>query len=83
MCSNPNRAILALAFALCVTVVSLGQPQEAAGTLGPFTGEPRFLAPFSANAVTKVVQRTPQGRRDDRTMVAAYYRDSFGRVRVE
>jgi len=83
MCSNLGRTILALAFALCVTTVSLGQPQEPAGTLGPITGEPRFFAPFSANAITKVVQRTREGGRFERIVEAKYYRDSFGRVRVE
>jgi len=84
MCLDLRLAILALTIALCVTTVSLGQPQEPAGTsVGPFTTEPRFSAPFSANAVTTVVQRTPEGGRFARKVVAAYYRDSFGRVRVE
>ena len=77
-----RRAIL-LTFALCVTTVSLGQSREPLeSSLGPLSAEPRFFAPFSAKAVTRVVQRT-QGRRMDRTTVSTYYRDSFGRVRVE
>jgi hypothetical protein len=84
MCLDLRRAILALTIALCATTVSLGQPQEPAGTSGgPFTAEPRFFAPFSANVVTTVVQRTPEGGRLARKVVARYYRDSFGRVRVE
>lgn len=84
MCLDLRPAILALAIALCMTTVSLGQLQEPTGTsVGPFTVEPRFSAPFSATVVTTVVQRTPQGGRVARKVVARYYRDSFGRVRVD
>jgi hypothetical protein len=84
MCLDLRRAILALTIALCATTVSLGQSQEPAGTsVGPFTVEPRFSAPFSANVVTTVVQRTTEGGRVARKVVARYFRDSFARVRVE
>jgi hypothetical protein len=52
-------------------------------SVGPFTAEPRFSAPFSATVTTTVVQRTPEGGRLARKVVAKYCRDSFGRVRVE
>ena len=81
MCLDLRRAILALTIALCATT---GQAQEPTGTSGgPFTAEPRFSAPFSASVVTTVVQRTPEGGRLARKVVARYCRDSFGRVRVE
>lgn len=84
MCLDLRHAILALTIAVCVTTVSLGQPPEPAGpSLGPFTAEPRFSTPFSANAVTIVVQRTAEGGRVARKVMARYYRDSFGRVRVD
>lgn len=84
MCLDLRHAILALTIALCATTVSLGRSQEPTGTSeGPFTAEPRFSAPFSANAVTTVVQRTAGGGRVARKVVARYFRDSFGRVRVE
>jgi hypothetical protein len=81
---NLGRVILIQTAALCVLAVSLGRAQEPAGTsAGPSTAEPRFSAPFSATVVTTVVQRTPDGGRVARKMVAKYYRDSFGRERVE
>lgn len=84
MCLDLRPAILALTIALCVTTVAVGQAQEPTGaSVGPFTAEPRFSAPFSANVVTTVVQRTPEGGRVARKVAARYYRDSFGRVRVE
>ena len=84
MCLDLRPAILALTIALCATTVSVGQAQEPTGTsVGPFTGEPRFSAPFSASVVTTVVQRTPEGGRLARKVAAKYYRDSFGRVRVD
>ena len=82
MCVNPGRAILALAFALCLPTVSRGQVQEPTA-FGPLSGEPRFFAPFSAKAVTRVVQRTRDGAHFERKVVAAYYRDSSGRVSVD
>src|SRR5262245_5647043 len=84
MCLNLGRAILALTFALCVATVCLGHAQQPAGTsLGPLSGEPRFFAPFSADAITNILQRTRDGGRFARRVVMRYYRDSFGRVRVE
>jgi hypothetical protein len=74
---NPDRAILALAFALCLPTLGLGQAQEPTG-LGPLSGEPRFFAAFSAKAVTRVVQHSRDGGRFERKVVAAYYRDSSG-----
>ena len=84
MCIRRACAILAPTFVLCVTTVSLAQSPEPSGTsAGPFSAEPRFFAPFSANAVTTIVQRTPGGGRLSRKLTAAFYRDSLGRVRVE
>jgi hypothetical protein len=84
MCATSGRAILALTFALCATAVSIGRAQEPAGTnLGPLSSDPRFFLPFSATAVTTVVQRTPGGGRFSRKVTGVYYRDSSGRVRVE
>src|SRR5262245_21930612 len=75
------RVTLALILALCVRTASFAQSPEPASA-GPFSAEPRFFAPFSATAVTRVVQRTQSGR-FERTVTTTYYRDSFGRVRVE
>lgn len=85
MCLHLGRAVSAVTFALSVTTtVAIAQSREPAeATVGPFSGEPRFFAPFSADAVTRVVQRTPEGGRFERISMAKYYRDSFGRVRVE
>jgi len=77
-----GRTVL-LICALFVTTGSFSQSQEPARpSVGPLSAEPRFFAPFSAKVITKAVQRTP-ARSLSRTATAAYYRDSFGRVRVE
>ncbi len=81
----------ALALGLCGAMFGLAPPLIAShaqpfaeGTsVGLFASEPRFFAPFSAKAVTKVVQHTVGVGRLERIFTAKYYRDAFGRVRVE
>ena len=82
MSVNLGRASLALTFAVCLPTVTLGQAPDAT-VPGPFSGEPRFFAAFSAKAVTRVVQRTDGGASVARKVVTAHYRDSSGRVRVD
>lgn len=50
---------------------------------GPFTRGPVYEAPFSAEAVTTVNLRFPDGRRLAQRTTARYFRDGNGRVRVE
>jgi hypothetical protein len=84
MCLNLGRSIPVFALTLCVTTVFLGHAQQSAGlSVGPLSGEPRFFAPFAADAITNIVQRRRDGGRAARRVVMKYYRDSFGRVRVE
>ena len=82
MRSHLGRVILLTVILGSMSVsVSLSQePLRSSG--GPLSADPRFFAPFSAKAITSVVQTT-LGRPMNRTSVAAFYRDSFGRVRVE
>jgi hypothetical protein len=82
MCVHSGRAILALMLAVCLPTVALAQTPEPTA-LGPLSGEPRFFAAFSAKAVTRVVQRTNGNAHIARKVVATYYRDSSGRVRVD
>ncbi len=51
---------------------------------GPLSGPMPFLnAPFSAEAVTTVRQKPRSGTPLEQSTTARYYRDSFGRVRIE
>ena len=50
---------------------------------GPFSDVPVLNAPFSADAITTVRDRLPDGSVQEHIVTAHYYRDSQGRVRAE
>jgi hypothetical protein len=72
---------LRLSLSALISVVAFAQ-SDAVDNGGPLSGPPPLNAPFSADAITTVMQRLKDGTRIERKMTAHYYRDAAGRVRV-
>jgi hypothetical protein len=82
MTMHSGRACLGLLASALISAAAFGQ-SDVVENGGPLSGPPPLNAPFTADALTTVMQRLPDGSRIERKMTAHYYRDAAGRVRVE